>query len=185
MADHPTKTCKNCGTDKPLGDYSHDHSKPDGLNVYCRACLSARMKARRQRIRALPASCAASQRCYLCRKIKPNTAFRRDRGRITGLDGYCNSCRKILHRQRLRRLEASRNVAGGDLACKAPPGAQRAARAIHAPWKPSQAVCERARADVRRMLGVERAATRMRPTGETAGRTGDEETRRTQEEGVS
>ena len=36
------KTCTECYTEKPLSEYYKDNSKPDGLRIYCKACIKAK-----------------------------------------------------------------------------------------------------------------------------------------------
>jgi hypothetical protein len=42
----PTKRCSECRTVKPLGEFARDASKRSGYGALCRACDSARGKAR-------------------------------------------------------------------------------------------------------------------------------------------
>jgi hypothetical protein len=42
----PFKTCSKCQENKPLSDFSKDKHKKDGLNCYCKLCLSEKVKQR-------------------------------------------------------------------------------------------------------------------------------------------
>eukprot|EP00884_Botryococcus_braunii_P016969 jgi/Botrbrau1/3956/Bobra.0365s0030.2 len=44
----PHKKCSRCGNNKPSEEFYKDASKPDGLQTYCKPCLSARNRERRE-----------------------------------------------------------------------------------------------------------------------------------------
>ena len=39
-----TKKCKDCGIEKPRGQFRNDHKNKDGKNSLCKSCLSIREK---------------------------------------------------------------------------------------------------------------------------------------------
>jgi predicted GIY-YIG superfamily endonuclease len=43
------KQCKKCSELKPLGDFNKDRSEFDGLNIYCRLCISIKSKIYRDK----------------------------------------------------------------------------------------------------------------------------------------
>lgn len=46
LSDGVTKTCNSCLQNKPVADFSKQSVRPDGLNITCKLCLSARQAIR-------------------------------------------------------------------------------------------------------------------------------------------
>ena len=42
-----TKTCKRCGADKPLAEFTKVTRNADGLNIWCKPCVKAREDEKR------------------------------------------------------------------------------------------------------------------------------------------
>ena len=42
-----TKTCKRCGADKPLAEFTKVSRNADGLNIWCKPCVKAREEEKR------------------------------------------------------------------------------------------------------------------------------------------
>ena len=73
------KFCKDCGKDKPLGQFHRDAQKGDGLRVYCKTCTNEAQrvydrKAHRQARRYQDRSAAnASYECasFVGAEVRP------------------------------------------------------------------------------------------------------------------
>ena len=96
------KVCPDCGVDKPISEYGRNAGRPDGLQFYCKACLSrrsARNYRERQRrkgrtIREHVAAPAGHKYCPGCKVIKPHADWHPSRHARDGFMSYCKECTK-------------------------------------------------------------------------------------------
>jgi len=58
------KTCPDCTTEKPLGEFGRVNSRPDGRNLYCRECTNKRSARCRRNQREHKAAHAAATRSH-------------------------------------------------------------------------------------------------------------------------
>ena len=90
--DQYTKTCKGCGEVKSLELFSrHPHTK-DGRSTSCKACDSARLKARAERIKAQEKLAPAQKHCPKCGETKHSDQFGKNRANEDGLNYHCKAC---------------------------------------------------------------------------------------------
>lgn len=93
------KRCRDCGQDLPLTEFHRDKRMPDGLTVLCKRCngnASSRYKARMaaRSDAEVEAAMPAQWRCNRCRKVKPNSAFARNRTTRIGIQHTCYDCHR-------------------------------------------------------------------------------------------
>jgi len=96
------KRCPDCGRLQPISEYGPNRSRPDGLQFYCRRCLSARSAAAYRRLRARngktvrePREVPAGQKfCPACQLVKPHAEWHRNSSARDGFTSYCKACRK-------------------------------------------------------------------------------------------
>uniref|UniRef100_A0A6M3KP16 Putative homing endonuclease n=1 Tax=viral metagenome TaxID=1070528 RepID=A0A6M3KP16_9ZZZZ len=81
-----TKLCKRCGTEKPVGDFNNDSSRPDGLWPWCKVCLKAYRGARKP-----PPKVRLRRVCTICGEEKLGNAFRKHMVSPDGT-GKCRKC---------------------------------------------------------------------------------------------
>jgi len=81
-----TKLCKRCGTEKPVGDFNNDSSRPDGLWPWCKVCLKAYRDARKP-----PPKVRLRRVCTICGEEKLGNAFRKHMVNSDGT-GKCRKC---------------------------------------------------------------------------------------------
>lgn len=88
------KTCPNCKTSKPEGDFGLDRSSKNGLDARCRACNRARASIVRERNRANERTDPANvvKTCVKCKVAKPGSEFTVCRGTRDGLGFRCKTC---------------------------------------------------------------------------------------------
>lgn len=114
----PTKRCRRCGHDLPLGAFSRHRGRRDGLDDWCKPCRRAQVAAyqhgpARERVlaakqaayvaskaRPLPVpDPSAAKPCTTCGRTLPLTAFYADRRRSDGRIGECKECRCAYQRR--------------------------------------------------------------------------------------
>jgi hypothetical protein len=89
-----TKTCSRCKEHKPPTEFSKDRPRPDGLNRYCRPCVSEAMKKyadRRRNPQTEPVK--ETKRCTRCEVEKPLKQFSRKKANRDGHHSHCKECR--------------------------------------------------------------------------------------------
>lgn len=88
------KTCLSCHISKPLAEFHVDRSRKDALAVYCKPCMSAKVKDYSKR--ALRHKSPDGMRyCGVCKETKPIGDFYAAKGNVDGLAKRCKSCSKI------------------------------------------------------------------------------------------
>ena len=103
-----SKTCRQCGRDKPLSDYGCRNRAGDGKKGICKACDSE--KSYQKRLRANPKMrprgvqyCALIKICANCGIDKDRSEFpelARSKYCNDGLHSHCKSCRSEISRDR-------------------------------------------------------------------------------------
>lgn len=104
MSDSPDRTgkrCPDCATEKPLGAFSLDASRPDGRQLYCKECYSARQRRyyqnRRDQLGFKPRERvvvpAGHKYCRSCGQAKPHSEWHRNSTSSDGFASYCKTCR--------------------------------------------------------------------------------------------
>ncbi len=110
------KYCPDCGTDRPVGDFTRDERRRDGLAFYCRDHARQRLRASRERRlgppkarhvldRVVPPGC---KWCPDCDTVKPLTDFPATSGNRTGGHTYCKLCHNARGQASLERVGGSR-----------------------------------------------------------------------------
>jgi hypothetical protein len=103
------KTCRACGTEKPLDQFHKDRSKSDGLNFYCKPCTIARQRdfASRPPRHKDP---EGLKTCQHCKVVKPVTEYYALAGTWDGLSKRCKVCsganQDSWRRKNLKRVAA-------------------------------------------------------------------------------
>jgi hypothetical protein len=101
-----TKTCRDCGEEKPLTEFYRRKQSPDGFALYCRACFGIRTaRAYRKRQEAAGATVRpylpksereklpeGYRRCPDCQQVLPLDRFVRSRAAAGGIGSYCREC---------------------------------------------------------------------------------------------
>jgi hypothetical protein len=87
-----TKRCSICHENKPLDAFTKDRSRPDGLRVQCRVCLTKVRPPRGVRAAQNEAKKKHTEKpCTTCGQVKPMTAFYRC-DNVDGRQGQCKKC---------------------------------------------------------------------------------------------
>ena len=108
------KFCRDCGEDRPVGEFTANSRRADGLSFYCAVHLNKRQRdSRDRRLGTTPkrrpddlAVPEGSRWCRDCGVVKPLDHFVRNASTATGFMPYCKPC----HNSRSR---ASRDISGG------------------------------------------------------------------------
>ncbi|WP_433188963.1 endonuclease VII domain-containing protein [Actinoallomurus sp. CA-150999] len=96
-----TKTCPDCGLEKPASEFRRNVKRPDGLGFYCRDCVSRREKdtyrKRRERqgktVRERVEAPEGHKWCPGCEKVRPLEEWGRNRRSRDGYNSYCRECK--------------------------------------------------------------------------------------------
>ena len=96
------KRCPDCQRLRPISDFGANRSRPDGLQFYCRSCVSTRGATAYRRIRERNGKSvrervdvpAGHKFCPGCRLIKPHAEWHRNSSSRDGFTAYCKHCRK-------------------------------------------------------------------------------------------
>ncbi len=109
-----TKVCSRCRARLPLTSFGVRRASADGLQGYCRACVSAWARERRPRsVKDAPPVGPGEKWCRRCETIKPLDAFAQNRSARDGLQGHCRVCAATAYRA--KRLAAGAVVAPLDV----------------------------------------------------------------------
>lgn len=101
------KRCPDCGVEKPVTEFSRNAARPDGLQFYCKSCLSirsARTYRERQRrkgrqVRERVDVPAGFKHCPGCKTVQPRSEWHRRTSSPDGLVVYCKTCSKERNRR--------------------------------------------------------------------------------------
>jgi hypothetical protein len=102
------KRCPDCRLEKPVTEFGQNRKLPDGLQFYCKVCISRRSaevyRRKRERmgktVRERVAVPPGHKYCRRCDTIKPFAEWHRNARQSDGLSGYCKACRGELSRLR-------------------------------------------------------------------------------------
>jgi hypothetical protein len=94
------KTCRDCGQELPLTDFSPSKKNRDGRTSYCRPCFrvrdagyrAARAAAQGKAVRPRPVLPDGHARCPACDTVKLLSEFGQRGGGRTGRASYCYPC---------------------------------------------------------------------------------------------
>lgn len=90
-----TRSCRRCGTSKPVDQFTRHARYRSGYEATCRACHAERQRARYLALAARPdVSAAASKRCPRCETTKAAVEFPKRRSSPDGLGAYCSACNR-------------------------------------------------------------------------------------------
>jgi hypothetical protein len=87
------KTCKKCGFEKNLSEFSKNKRKTDGFDPWCKTCASESCKKWRLKTKH-DGRIVDEKYCYNCKNIKPASEFYKDKAIIDGLANRCKDCHK-------------------------------------------------------------------------------------------
>jgi hypothetical protein len=95
-----TKQCSRCGSNLPITQFGVRRASADGLQSYCRACVSAWARQHRPRkLKDAPTGVRPDEKwCRRCDQVKPLSAFARNRTAPDGLQGQCRACAAAAYR---------------------------------------------------------------------------------------
>ncbi len=102
------KRCSRCKMVKDASDFCRKKASSDGLQSWCKDCMTISSKKFRAATAAVPTPAAAlppTSWCSGCSSTKPRAAFRRN---ITSADGLNFTCRDCFSKSYARRKEASK-----------------------------------------------------------------------------
>ena len=110
-----SKFCRDCGTERPLTDFTRNRNSRDGYAFYCRDHARGRHRASRDlrtggQKRRQPRDLRIPEGhkwCPDCGRIQPLSAFGRNAGSKAGVTSYCKPC----HNARGRR---AKELLGGE-----------------------------------------------------------------------
>ena len=108
------KYCRDCGEARPVGEFTRDRSRPDGLSFYCKVHARRRLlhskdarqgppKSRHRRAVEVP---DGHKWCPDCGLVKPLQDFVRNASQPSGRAPYCKPCHNV-------RGKASKDKVGG------------------------------------------------------------------------
>jgi hypothetical protein len=108
------KYCRDCGEARPVGEFTRDRSRPDGLSFYCKVHARRRLlrskdarqgppKSRHKRAVEVP---DGHKWCPDCGLVKPLQDFVRNTSQPSGRAPYCKPCHNV-------RGKASKDKVGG------------------------------------------------------------------------
>lgn len=112
------KVCRDCGQAKPVTEFFADKKRKDGYGIRCKPCYMAQQAIYRMR-EPWHKTDPGTKRCVLCKEIKPESDFTRNKGFHDGLDRTCRACaaernaaytranREALNASALRRYHAN------------------------------------------------------------------------------
>jgi hypothetical protein len=87
------KTCPKCKKEKPGSDFSKNVNTPDGVQSYCKECMSTGYKSWVQKNSGRETIVIPKfKTCPKCKKEKPGTRFSIRKGNEDGLCGWCKEC---------------------------------------------------------------------------------------------
>ena len=115
MVEPCVKTCRDCGENKPLEEFSPAKKAADGRTSYCRACLRVRHRRYRdarsggvlKRVQAVRASSPDVKWCPGYKQEQPKASFGSNRAAHDGLTAYCKPCHTKKGRQSKERNHGS------------------------------------------------------------------------------
>jgi hypothetical protein len=117
-----TKVCTRCRAELPLSSFGVRRASPDGLQGYCRACVSAWAREHRPRkLKNAPPVGPGEKWCRRCDTIKPLDAFARNLRAGDGLQGQCRECAADAYRAKREAagaVVAPRHVPSGHKFCR-------------------------------------------------------------------
>ena len=102
------KICVSCRAMKPLGEFTSDHRRRDGLHCYCRACHHAKQRlyaGRRNDPEYLAMKRERERFCSRCGDEKSPEEFYTRPDRPTAAS-YCSDCARAGNRAAMKRLHA-------------------------------------------------------------------------------
>lgn len=107
-----TKTCSDCGTEKPVAEFPRNPSTSDGYGTYCKACFAVRYRIHREKkaaaagrsIRARRVGPEGTKWCPACERFVDVAEFPRNKSNADGLGGYCKPCHNAKGKEARTRL---------------------------------------------------------------------------------
>jgi hypothetical protein len=116
------KRCSRCHLERPLTDFGRRAASGDGLQSYCRPCVSAWAREHRPRRLVDAPSVEPGQKwCRSCETTKPLTEFAGNRSAKDGLQAHCRTCQADRYRQKQEaqgKLVRPRDVPEGSKFCR-------------------------------------------------------------------
>ncbi|MCW2776528.1 MAG: Recombination endonuclease [Frankiales bacterium] len=109
------KTCRDCGEQKSVEEFSPSTKNRDGRVSYCRDCFRVRSRTYRDkaaggpqaRRSAVRASSPAVKWCPSCQRERPRDEFGKNRSSGDGLTSYCSPCHNAITRGNVLRNHGS------------------------------------------------------------------------------
>jgi hypothetical protein len=104
------KRCSKCRQTLPLARFNRASARPDGLQVWCKACEAEAGRARRRRLQAREEiALPAEKQCSSCGEAKPADEFGCERARPDGLRASCKQCEAVA-RKANKNINTSRRT---------------------------------------------------------------------------
>ena len=80
------KYCPGCETKKPTSNFTKSLTKKNGLQCYCKSCMTAQRKTRAS------TRVVFEKLCRSCGKVKAANQFHKNKSMIDGLGAVCSEC---------------------------------------------------------------------------------------------
>jgi recombination endonuclease VII len=119
------KYCTHCHVFKTVDQFYKDWRMRNGLESWCRACMTEAGKARARRISAQPKTPPEYKKCRTCKQRLPASSFTQQASQMHGLSSYCRACHadkrlnyikwtkyRIRHEDYERMLEEQQGLCG-------------------------------------------------------------------------
>lgn len=101
------KRCQRCKQNKPADEFYKNANQNDGLQQWCKVCLSAYNMERYRKRGPIPPRDDGFKRCSRCKETASRTEFAKNPANRDGRDWYCRSC-KVLNSREARERDPER-----------------------------------------------------------------------------
>src|SRR4051794_17181318 len=111
-----TKYCPDCGERRPVGEFTLDRRRSDGLAFYCAVHARRRVRASRLRREGPPnrrfpvekSVPAGYKWCPDCDTVKPLVEFPKTSASASGRHTYCKPCHNVRGKAAMDKVGGSR-----------------------------------------------------------------------------
>jgi Recombination endonuclease VII. len=109
VAEQPVvlKICTRCHVAKPVGEFSKNGGKKDGLACWCKECHAKANKARHEKNKARDVVVIPEfKTCSGCKTKMPSSEFHKNKNSTDGLQGCCKECDAKKHKAHQEKNKA-------------------------------------------------------------------------------